>query len=137
MDLERRVSSQWVSGPLRCEVRTEGGFVVAVDEPVSAGGTDSGPQPTDLFLSSVASCFTLALAYAAAKHNLEPTSIEVDVLGHYDGPRFDRVEITATVAGIASDRLERIIALAEKLCYVTNSLRRPPSVSVSVATAGG
>jgi putative redox protein len=132
---QRRVASGWVSGPLRCTVRTEGGFELAVDEPVSAGGTDQGPQPTDLFLASVASCFTLAIVYAADRMDLALSSVDVDVTADYDGPRFTNVEILARVAGADPAELERIVTSAERVCYVTNTLRRPPSISVVAVMA--
>ena len=62
----RSVSSSWKPGPLRCEV-TAGAFTIAVDEPESVGGTGAAPQPTDLLLVSLASCFTLALAHSAGE----------------------------------------------------------------------
>jgi hypothetical protein len=47
-------------------VTEAGGFdIVVVDEPQSSGGTNTGPQPTDLQLASITSCFTLAMAYTA------------------------------------------------------------------------
>ena len=62
----RSVQATWEPGPLRCEVAAEG-FTVSVDEPESVGGTGLAPQPTDLFLASVASCFALALVHCAGK----------------------------------------------------------------------
>ena len=58
-------------------------FEIHVDEPVSAGGTGNGPQPTDLLLASVASCFTLALVYSANKLGLTADGIDVKVTGTY------------------------------------------------------
>ncbi len=134
---QRRVSADWVPGPLRCAVRTEGDFVIEVDEPVSAGGTDLGPQPTDLFLASIASCFTLALVYSAQRLGLDLASVEVEVLGDYEGPRFAAVEIMARIGGIDDGQLERLVTAAERVCYVTQTLRRPPAITVTTSGRSG
>ena len=67
-----------------------GSFTIEVDEPVGVGGTDLGPQPTDLFLASVASCFLMALSHAARKRAIELSDLSVDVTGSYDGHAIQR-----------------------------------------------
>jgi uncharacterized OsmC-like protein len=108
-----------------------GSFSLIVDEPVSAGGADAGPAPTDLLLASVASCFTLAMAYAARKRDLELPGLAVVAVGSYDGPRFARISVSVT-ADVAPDVLEQLIAPAERVCYVTNTLRNPPEISIGL-----
>ena len=65
----------WTGG-WRCEVEA-GGFSLVVDEPVEAGGSGSGPMPTDLLLASLSSCNSLALAWAARKQGVELPDLEV------------------------------------------------------------
>lgn len=130
----RTVNAAWTPGPLRCAVQVDG-FSLAVDEPVSAGGTGSAPQPTDLLLASVASCFTLALVYSAGKRELTLQSVQVEVVGDYNGPRFDAVHITAQVTGPSPQELTELIAAAERVCYVTNTLRAPVQLTVTVQPA--
>jgi uncharacterized OsmC-like protein len=122
----RNVSAQWLGG-YRVDV-TAGPFELRVDEPETAGGDGTGPQPTDLLLASVASCFVLALVYAARKRDVELASVSVDVTGTYDGPRYS--DIAIEVSGLPDEQAERLIASAERVCYVTNTLRRPPAISV-------
>ncbi|MDN5914489.1 MAG: OsmC family protein [Pseudonocardia sp.] len=127
--MERTVTAVREEG-LRCRVRA-GAYSLVVDEPESVGGTDRGPQPTELFLASVASCFTLALAYSAGKRGIEPDAVEVDATGVYDGPRFATVKITARVTGVEDEDLTMIVRAAERVCYVTNTLRRPPEIEIA------
>ncbi len=127
--MERTVTAVREEG-LRCRVRA-GAFDLVVDEPESVGGTDQGPQPTELFLASVASCFTLALSWSAAKRGLEPSSIEVETTGVYDGPRFSTVRIIARVGGLDADDVATLVTAAERVCYVTNTLRRAPEIEIS------
>lgn len=118
--VERSVVSEWQDG-LRCEVQA-GRFRLIVDEPESAGGSDMGPQPTELFLSSVASCFTLALAYSAKRRGTIVDAINVTATGVYDGPRFRSVRVHAHVACDPAE-LPGLVQQAERVCYVTNTLR--------------
>jgi putative redox protein len=115
---------------LRCTVRTERGFLVPVDEPVASGGTDAGPQPTDLFLASVASCFTLAVIYSARKRRINLEDVIVEVTGTYDGPRFAAIEMDVRLVGVPEEKHADLIAAAEQVCYVTRTLRDAPSISI-------
>jgi uncharacterized OsmC-like protein len=125
MSETRTVTAQWLTG-FQVDVTT-GRFTHRVDEPESVGGTDTGPQPTDLLLASVASCFVLALVYSAKKRSLDLPAVEVEVTGTYDGPRFSAIAIDVLTP---LPDAERLVAAAERVCYVTNTLRRPPEITV-------
>ncbi len=121
MDATRSVSGVW-RGDWRCDI-TAGDVDLRADEPESVpGGTATGPQPTEFLLAAVSSCFTLALAHTARKRSVEVTTIEVEATGTYDGPSFSAIHVTAQV-GCPPEELDRLIAGAERVCYVTNTLR--------------
>jgi len=124
---DRTVTARWL-GDYRVDV-TAGDFGLRVDEPASVGGDDTGPQPTDLLLASVSSCFVLSLAWAAKKRGILLESIGVSVTATYDGPRFSRIEIEVDLPG-ETDQVEALIAAAERVCYVTNTLRRTPEIEI-------
>jgi len=126
MATERTVRGRWMGG-LRAEIDA-GGFTVVADEPESVGGTGTGPQPTELLLASIASCFTLALAYAAGKRSVELADLAVDVTGRYDGPRFTSFLITVRAPGVPG--LDRLIESAKRVCYVTRTLQSSPSIEI-------
>lgn len=125
----RSVRSSWQPGPLRCEV-VAGGFTIPVDEPVSAGGTGTAPQPTDLLLAAVASCFTLALAHSAAKRAVSLQGLRVDVVGDYAGSRFDALHLTVGAVGVNDDELSDLLRAAQRVCYVTNTLGMAVSMDI-------
>lgn len=125
---DRTVQSRW-GGGLRAVVQA-GGFELIVDEPESAGGTNTGPQPTDLLLASVASCFTLAIAYSAGKRGVEVAGLDVDVTGTYDGPRFSRIRIAVRAERPTGDELTVLLSAAERVCYVTATLRLAPEIEI-------
>lgn len=126
----RSVDATW-DGGLRCRV-SAGRFELIVDEPESVGGTDQGPQPTELLLASVASCFTLAMAYSAGKRGVELAGLRVRATGDYDGPSFSAIRLSVQADAPDTDGLRRLVPAAERLCYVTNTLRRSPNVTVDV-----
>lgn len=131
MDSERSVQAHWTGG-LRAVVQT-GDFELVVDEPESVpGGTGSGPQPTELLLAAVASCFTIALAYSARKRDVALSDLHVDVTGTYDGPRFSAIRITVHTAAPRGDELAKLISAAERVCYVTRTLAASPEIVVEV-----
>ena len=116
----RTVEGVWHGG-YHCSVAA-GSFTIEVDEPEEVGGTDLGPQPTDLFLASVASCYTLAISHAARKRSIDLTELSVRVTGEYDGLQFGAVHVEARI-GAPEAELERLVEAAERVCYVTNTLR--------------
>jgi uncharacterized OsmC-like protein len=123
----RTVNAEWL-GDFQVNVDA-GRFELRVDEPESSGGTDTGPQPTDYLLASVASCFVLSLVYSARKRSVQLPSVKVTVVGTYDGPRFSDIAIEV-VTGLPEDEAQFLITSAERVCYVTNTLRRPPTITV-------
>lgn len=124
---DRLVTARWAGG-YQVDVQA-GEFSLRVDEPERVGGTNTGPQPTDLLLSAVASCFVLSLAYAAAKRDIVVESIGVDVTGTYEGLRFSAIRIEVDIDAPV-DVAATLIAAAERVCYVTNTLKRPPEITV-------
>jgi uncharacterized OsmC-like protein len=108
------VDATW-GGGYRCRVKARD-FEIRVDEPTSVGGDDTGPQPTELFLASLASCFALAVAWAARKQGVELEDLAVRAVGTYQGPKF----------------VEKIVQRAKGACYVSNTLRVVDHVEVAV-----
>jgi putative redox protein len=126
---DRTVHTTW-DGGMRA-VTDVGPFTLVVDEPPKAGGTDTGPQPTDLFLASITSCMALAIAFVARKREVELEGLEVTGVGTYRGLRFDRVALSVSSA-TPRDVLSELITEAERLCYVSNTLRHQPQLTVEM-----
>ena len=118
---ERRVRAVWRTAwavDVAC-----GDFALTADEPTTVpGGTGQGPQPTELLLAAVSSCFAMALSHAARKRSVEISELTVDATGYYDGPSFSAIRITAVV-GCDESHLAGLMSVAERFCYVTNTLR--------------
>lgn len=127
---DRSVRVRWTGG-LRAVADIDG-FEVVVDEPEGAGGSGTGPQPTDLLLASVASCMAMSVAFIARKREIDLVGLEVLAVGHYDQLRFDRISVlirSDTPAGV----LQGLLGEAERVCYVSNTLRYRPELTVAIA----
>jgi putative redox protein len=126
---DRTVRTRWTGG-MRA-VTDADGFELVVDEPELHGGTGTGPQPTDLLLASVSSCIALSVAFMARKRGVELPDLRVTVVGTYQGLEFER--ITASITSDAPrEVLEGLVSEAERVCYVSNTLRRRPELVVRV-----
>jgi uncharacterized OsmC-like protein len=126
----RIVHTRWTSG-MRA-VTVVDGFEIVVDEPETYGGAGTGPQPTDLLLASVASCVALSVAFVARKRGVELLGLDVSVVGTYKGLEFERIAASIN-SGTARELLEGLVTEAERLCYVSNTLRRGPELVIRVA----
>jgi uncharacterized OsmC-like protein len=125
------LTAYWEGGyRVRVPVR---GFELVADEPEHVGGTDEGPMPTELFLSSLAVCFTMAVYHAFRKRDVEPPDLAVRVSADYEGLRFSkiRVEVHSTHP---REEIEEILPLAVSYCYVSNTLMTTPEIEYTVAT---
>jgi putative redox protein len=109
-----------------------GPFEIGADEPRTAGGEGSHAQPTDLFLASIASCFTLAMAFVADRRGHDLTGLRVRVTGTYDGPRFSRIAVEVSCSA-PEHVVAELLPEAQRVCYVTNTLREPPNLDILVA----
>jgi putative redox protein len=124
------VSAAWRGG-WATDVRA-GGHELRVDEPESAGGGDSGPMPTELFCASLASCFCLAVAFAARKRDIVLRDLEVTVRAERAGRelRYERLTVETTAAADAAT-LARLVERARPFCWVSNTLAAGVAVEYS------
>jgi putative redox protein len=122
------VTAYWEGGTrVRVPVRD---FEVRADEPPKYGGEDTAPMPTELFLSSLAVCFVLAVRHVARKDGFEPPDLAARVEGTYDGLRFGKIRVEVRSS---EPRVRDVIARAVTYCYVSNTLREPPEMEYVMA----
>jgi len=115
------VVATWRGG-LAADVRARG-HAIAVDEPPSAGGEDTGMMPTELFCAALASCFCLAVGWAAGKRGDDVPGLRVTVRARRAGRelRYERFEVE-TAAAVADADLARLVKHARPLCWISNTL---------------
>ena len=98
-------------------------FHVDVDEPPEYHGDDTGMMPTELFVSSLASCFCLSLVFVAKKKRIKITDMRVNVIAEADTKNFRYSKlIVKVISSVAHAKLEEMIGQAKKYCYISNTI---------------
>jgi len=117
-------------------------FSFAIDEPPALGGTDAGPNPVELVLSSVAGCLNVVIHMVAVERGVVIRSLRLAVTGQLDTARlmgkptdaragFASVVVTTEIDSDASDEeIDAILAIAETRCPVADNLGAPTPVSL-------
>ena len=124
------MDATWEGG-YRCRVQARD-HVLVIDEPAHAGGGDAGPQPTEVFLASVASCFALAVYHVAKKRSIQLPDLRVRAVGEYKGPSFVKVRVEVTSTHPRAE-LEPLLERAAGVCYVSNTMRAVDDIEVVLA----
>ncbi len=108
-------------------------FEIDVDEPPQYHGEDTGMMPTELFISSLASCFCMALVFVAKKKRVQITDMRVDVSAEADTKNFRYSRLIVKVgSSIANSVLEEMIVQAKKYCYVSNTISQSCPIEYEV-----
>jgi putative redox protein len=120
-------TAEWKGG-LATDVSGRG-HAIRVDEPPEFGGGNTGPMPTELVVAALASCFCLAVAWAAGKKRIPLQDLEVQVQPHrvLGEPRHGRYDVWVR-SSTPADALAPAVDLAKRYCWVTNTLRTPPEI---------
>jgi putative redox protein len=113
------------------EVEIEGGHTLLVDEPVAAGGTDSGPSPARLLAAGLASCVAITVEMYAERKGWDVGKMEVDVDAEYEGHAPRSFAVSLRLPGALSDeQRERLLTIARK-CPVHRVLTGETEVVIS------
>jgi uncharacterized OsmC-like protein len=116
------------------------GHELVVDQPLGAGGTDTGPTPTELFVAGLASCVAFYVGRFLARHRVCSDGLQVDTEWAMAPGRPARVGAIAIritpPAALPPERLPALLAVAGG-CTVHHSLADPPAVSIEAASAVG
>jgi uncharacterized OsmC-like protein len=109
------------------------GHTITVDQPVDAGGDDTAPTPTELFVAGLASCVAFYARRYLARHNLSAHGLAVAATYDVGGrpTRVTKISVRITPpADLPTDRRDAFLAVASH-CTVHNTLDEPPPVEIS------
>ena len=112
------------------EVELEG-HDLRVDEPPEAGGTDTGPRPTQLLGASLAGCIAITVEMYAQRKGWDVGPVEVDVEMSYEGPVPTGFEVGLKLPGpLDAEQRRKLLVIATK-CPVHRVLAGEAHVNVS------
>lgn len=115
------------------EIRVRG-HRIRVDQPVGLGN-DSAPNPTELFVASLASCVAFYAGRYLLRHGLNRAGLEVHTEFAMAADRPARVGAIRIIVrppdGFPAERRAALAAVASH-CTVHNTLTIPPDVTLTV-----
>ena len=112
------------------EVELDGKHDLRVDEPPEAGGTDSGPRPTELLGASLAGCIAITVEMYADRKGWDVGELEVDVEMGYEGPVPTSFEVGVKLPGDLDDEQRRRLLVVAGKCPVHKVLAGETDVNV-------
>lgn len=131
--MARTVSARWTGGlSATTDIR---GLCWQIGDDAPAHGGIPAPLPTETLLAAVASCFVMALAFAAKKRGVQLPGLRVEVRGDFEELRVLAIDIEVS-AEADPELIQHLIPSAERLCYVTNTLRHPPAITARCRLPG-
>ena len=121
-------------------------FQLDAGEPAILLGSNSGPNPVEYLLHTLAACLTIAHVYVATARKVNLTSVESTLTGELDargafgldeGPRngFERIAVSFRVKGDATEeKLREVVERARERSAVYDMVTNGVPVAVEVAT---
>lgn len=105
---------------------------------VVTGASEEGFNPLDLMFASLSACLVLSARIAASKLSLLDRfdGASADVMGEKSSEepyRIERFIVEITIDGdLTEEERRHIIHMAEDICTVSNTLKMPPVISLSI-----
>ena len=111
---------------------------VLVDRPVDKGGNDRGALGGEYLLISLGGCFLSTLLAAARTREADVSKVRVSVTGTIGGvpERFESMALRVSAKYEDADLMRKLVALAERGCLVTNTLKDAVVLSVDLVEPG-
>jgi putative redox protein len=110
---------------------------VLVDRPVEKGGGDRGPLGGEYLLIALGGCFLSTLLAAVRTREADVASVRVSVVGTVGGvpERFESIAMRVSAKYSEDGLMRKLIAIAERGCLVTNTLKDAVGISVDLGQA--
>ncbi|HXP18177.1 MAG TPA: OsmC family protein [Streptosporangiaceae bacterium] len=111
------------------------GHRLLVDQPAEAGGLDSAPTPTELFVASLASCVAFYAGRYLTRHGYSRDGLAVSASFDMASDRPARVSAVRLSVHVPADvpaqRWPALHAVVSH-CTVHNTLASPPAVAIDL-----
>ena len=124
-------------GPSTGEARARS-HAVLVDRPVDKGGNDRGPLGGEYLLISLGGCFLSTLLAAVRTREADVSNVRVSVVGTIGGvpERFESMAVRVSATYGDADLMQKLVAMSERGCLVTNTLKGAVALEVSLEQSG-
>jgi putative redox protein len=108
-----------------------------VDRPVEKGGSDRGPLGGEYLLISLGGCFLSTLLAAVRTREADVSNVRVSLSGTVGGvpERFESIAMHVSATHSDDDLMRKLVALAERGCLVTNTLKDAVGISITIGKA--
>ena len=142
--LKFQAHSTWNKNAPAIKVRI-GKHEVILDEPVSAGGTDLGPNPLQYMLSAFAGCVTIVGRNVAKKMGIALEEVSIKVEGDIDTRGFTGEDpsvpkgyqemrlVVSAKADCPPETLKQWLKTTEEMCPVGNTYKDGAKIQVQLA----
>jgi putative redox protein len=108
------------------------GHTLYGDEPIDNGGKDTGPTPTELVLSGLASCTVSTLRMYADKKgwNVDEIAVEISIqTNKTESGQSSEIESVVSITGdVTDEQKQRMLEIARK-CPVHKMLTNPIQIT--------
>ena len=117
---------------------------MTLDQPKGFGGSDSGPEPSEMVLAALCACQEVTYRLYADALSIPLNGVRVELTGLQDlrgflglesdiSAGFQEIHGTVYLDSSASDAaLERLRQAVEQYCPVLDDLRRPVDVEIEM-----
>jgi putative redox protein len=107
---------------------------VLVDRPVEKGGSDRGALGGEYLLISLGGCFLSTLLAAVRTRDADVSNVRISVTGTIGGvpERFESMALRVSAKYTDGDLMRKLVAMAERGCLVTNTLKDAVVLSVEL-----
>ena len=108
---------------------------LATDRTLEKGGGNQGPMGGELLVASLGACFMSNLIAAFQGRGIDVKGLSATVTGTLDGapPRFQKMAMTVSNAGVDRDQMKKMVVIAERGCIVANTLKQFLEVKIDIA----
>lgn len=114
------------------------GYPLVSDEPVTAGGDDEGPTPTELMVAGLAACAAdeVVKCLVGIGVKFEPTELGADFTWDARGRRVESIRLSVTLPEEVSKSTREKLLRSMLSCPARKMLAEPPTVEYEF-NAGG
>lgn len=105
-----------------------------MDRPEAKGGENRGAMGGEHLLMALGGCFMSNLLAAVQSREAAVSNVKLNISGTLETapPHFSAVEMTVSADHTDKERMEKLIAIAERGCIVANTLKESVKLSIKL-----